>query len=433
MAQQALTLTGGHVIDPGSGFSAVADVFVVDGQVVSLLPPGEQPAMGERLDVSGLVVCPGLIDVHVHLREPGQTHKETIASGTRAAVAGGFTTVCCMPNTTPPLDRPDRVREVQEIIRRDAACHVQVIGSVSLDNDPEHFSDAVALRDAGCVALTDDAFPLVTQAQRRTALEVARAAFLAFIAHCEDKSLSAGGVMNEGPVSRELGVPGQPSEAETMCAREWLTLADLGARLHLAHVSTAGTVAAVRAAQAQWQGRLTAETAPHYFSLTDEAVRRAGADAKMNPPLRSAVDRVAVREAVVTGDLAVIATDHAPHSPEEKSQGLLAAPFGIVGLETALAVSLTELLHTGLLSLPAVLARLTANPAAALGLTAGCLTPGAPADLAIIDPQAEWTVDPERFQSLGRNSPFSGMTVRGQVWGTVVGGKLVYREGQLLV
>jgi dihydroorotase len=433
MAQQALTLTNGHVIDPRSGFSAVADVFIVYGQIASILPPGEQPPMGERLDATGLIVCPGLIDIHVHLREPGQTHKETIASGARAAVAGGFTTVCCMPNTTPPLDRPERIREVAEIIRRDAVCRVGVIGSISLENDPDRFSDAVALKAAGCVALTDDAFPLVTQAQRRRALELAAQADLPFIAHCEDKTLSAGGVMNEGSVSERLGVPGQPAEAETACARQWLQLAGTGARLHLAHVSAAATVAALREAKAEWQGRLTAETAPHYFSLTDEAVVDSAADAKMNPPLRSAADQLAIKEAVVAGDLAVIATDHAPHAPQEKARGLQTAPFGIVGLETALAVSLSELSHTGLMSLPALLARFTTNAAAALGLASGCLAPGSVADVTIIDPQAEWTVDAERFQSLGRNTPFKGMALRGRVWATIVEGNLRYHDGRIMV
>jgi dihydroorotase len=432
MAPQTLTLTGGHVIDPRSGFSAAADVFIRDGQIASILPPGEQPPMGERLDVTGMVVCPGLIDIHVHLREPGQTHKETIATGTRAAVAGGFTTVCCMPNTTPPLDRPERIREVAEIIRRDALCRVGIIGSISLENDPDRFSDAVALKAAGCVALTDDAFPLVTQAQRLHALELAAEADLAFIAHCEDKTLSAGGVMNDGPVSQRLGVPGQPSEAETACALQWLELADTGARLHLAHVSAAGTVAALRQAREQWGGRLTAETAPHYFSLTDEAVADSAANAKMNPPLRSFADQLAIKETVVAGDIAVIATDHAPHSPQEKAQTLADAPFGIVGLETALGVSLSELYHTGLMSLPALLARFTANPSAALGLISGCLAPGSVADVTIIDPHAEWTVNAEQFQSLGRNTPFNEMELRGRVWGTIIDGNLVYREGEVL-
>jgi dihydroorotase len=429
----ALTLTGGLVIDPGSGFSAPADVVIADGHIVALHPPGEARGLGEIVDVGGLVVAPGLVDIHVHLREPGQTHKETIASGTRAAVAGGFTTVCCMPNTDPPLDRPERVREVQETVARDAACRVQVIGSISLDNDPARFADAVALRDAGCVALTDDAFPLLTQEQRAEALRLSAAAGLPFIAHCEDKSLSAGGVMNDGEVCRDLGVPGQPAAAETSNAHEWLHWARLGARLHLAHVSAAETVAALREALPRWQGRLSAETAPHYLALTDEAVRTHGANAKMNPPLRSETDRRAIRAAVVEGVVSVIATDHAPHAPAEKARGLLQAPFGIVGLETALGVCLTELYHSGLLSLSDLLSRFTVAPARVLGLAGGCLSPGSAADLVLFDPAAEWTVQPEAFQSLGRNTPFAGAKLRGKVWGAMVAGRFAYRCGTLVV
>ena len=429
---QALTLIGGLVVDPADGFSAPADVSIADGLIVALHPPGEAPGRGQIVDVGGLVIAPGLVDMHVHLREPGQTHKETIASGTRAAVAGGFTTVCCMPNTDPPLDRPERVRAVQATIARDAACRVHVIGAISLDNAPEHPADAVALKAAGCVALTDDAFPLPEPRHRRQALQAAAAAGLPFIAHCEDKSLSAGGVMNEGAVSRQLGVPGQPAEAETANARSWLELADLGARLHLAHVSAAGTVTALREALPHWQGRLSAETAPHYFSLTEEAILSHGPNAKMNPPLRSVADQLAVKAAVVEGLLSVIATDHAPHATEEKARGLALAPFGIVGLETALGVSLSELYHTGLMPLEAVLSRLTVAPARVLGLPAGCLAPGSAADIIIFDPAAAWTVEPATFQSLGRNTPFGGERLRGHVWGTLVGGVFRYRDGAVV-
>ncbi len=421
-----LTLTGGLVIDPASGFSGPADVFVADGRIAGIHPPGRRTPAGEVLDVAGLVVAPGLVDIHVHLREPGQTHKETIATGTRAAVAGGFTTVSCMPNTDPPLDRPERVRDILETIRRDAACHVHVIGAISLDNDPERPADAVALRDAGCVALTDDAFPLPEQRHRRQALAAAAAAGLAFIAHCEDKSLSRGAPMNEGEASRRLGVAGQPDLAESVAAERWLELHDTGARLHLAHVSTARSVAALRDAMPRWEGRLSAETAPHYFALTDEAVLRHGANAKMNPPLRSEADRQAIAEAVREGLLNVIATDHAPHTPQEKAQGLEQAPFGVVGLETALGVALTAL--GGEMPLADLLTRLTAVPARLLGLAAGSLAAGAVADLVIFDQDATWEVVPASFASLGRNTPFAGAVLKGRVWGTIVSGTLTYRN-----
>ena len=435
----SLTLTGGHVMDPASGFSARADVFISDGQIVAIRPPGEHSPIGRAIAVDDLIVAPGLVDLHVHLREPGQTHKETIATGTRAAVAGGFTTVCCMPNTTPPLDRPGRICEVQQIIARDAACYVHVIGSISLDNDPERFADADALKAAGCVALTDDAFPLVTQDQRREALHRAAQAGLPFVSHCEDKAISQGAPVNEGETSRNLGLPGQPAEAESANARQWLQLAGLGARLHLAHVSTSGTVAALAEAFPQWDGRLSAETAPHYFSLTDAAVLRAGSNAKMNPPLRSQQDADAVREAVADGVLAAIATDHAPHTPDEKLEGhgdlaetVSRAAFGIIGLETALGASLTALYHTGLMPLMAVLTRLTADPARIFGLSCGCLGPGSRANVAILDPSAEWTVDPSVFQSKSRNTPFAGMKLKGRVWGTVVNGRLAYLDGKMI-
>lgn len=427
-----VTLRGGLVIDPASAFAAPADVFIAEGQVVGLHPPGEEPPVGEVIDVGGLVVAPGLVDIHVHLREPGQTHKESIASGTRAAVAGGFTTVCCMPNTDPPLDQAGRVRGLQEIIRRDAICRVHVIGAASQDNDPDRPSDGPALQAAGCVALTDDAFPLPEQRHRRQALATALASGLPFVAHCEDKSLSQSAPMNAGEVSRRLGIPGQPGLAESQAAARWLQLHDVGARLHLAHVSTAATVRALEGAAPAWGGRLSAETAPHYFSLTDEAIARHGANAKMNPPLRSAQDQQAVKEALVAGTLGVIATDHAPHAPQEKAAGLEQAPFGIVGLETALGVCLSELYHTGLLSLSELLTRMTVAPAQVAGLTAGCLAPGSVADIVIFDPQAEWVVEPGRFESLGRNTPFAAGILRGRVWGTIIGGTIAYQDGEIV-
>lgn len=431
--RRPVTLCGGRVLDPARGFDALADLFLAGGQVVGMAPPGEHEPVGEAIEVRGLVVCPGLVDVHVHLREPGQSHKETLLTGTRAAVAGGFTTVCCMPNTTPPLDRPERLAELQSRLAYETACQVGIIASLSLDNDPAAPSDALALRDGGAVALTDDAFPLVTDAQRALALYQSSETGLAVIAHCEDKTLSAGGVMHAGEVSRRLGVAGQPAAAETAGARQWLALADRGGRLHLAHVSAAETVAALAESRPRWAGRLSAETAPHYLALTDEAVADYGADAKMNPPLRTAADRETLRQAVAEGLITVIATDHAPHSPAEKAEGLGAAPFGIVGLETCLGVCLTELYHSGLMSLSAVVACLTCHPARTLGLAGGTLQPGAPAEVTIFDPGARWVVDPAQFHSLGRNTPWAGQSLQGRAWGTLVGGEVVLREGELLV
>jgi dihydroorotase len=427
-----LMLRGGLIVDPASGFSARGDLFLAGGHVVGLAPPGEQAPFGEVLDVRGLVVCPGLIDLHVHLREPGQTHKESIATGTRAAVAGGFTTVCCMPNTTPPLDRPERVDDVHARALTSAACRLHVIGASCLDNVPGCPADIEALATAGCVAVTDDAFPLESDEQRADLLRRSAAACLPFVAHCEDKGLSQGGVMHEGETSRRLGVRGQPGEAERLAVAAWLRLAAVGGRLHLAHVSTGGSAQALAGALPGWAGRLTAETAPHYFALTDAAVIGCGANAKMNPPLRPEADRQAIREALRSGVIPVIATDHAPHSPTEKAAGLVEVPFGVVGLETALGVTLTELYHSGLMPLPRVLACLTANPASLWGLPGGYLSPGAVADVCVFDPDASWVVDPGRFESLGRNTPFAGRELRGRPWATIVGGRLRWREGEFL-
>jgi dihydroorotase len=423
-----LTITGGYILDPGTGLCGPGDLFLAGGRVVGTAPPGELAAVGDVLDATGRCVCPGLIDVHVHLREPGQTHKETIATGTAAAVAGGFTAVCCMPNTTPSLDRPERLLDILQRIAADAACRVYAIGATCLDNDPERPADLAALAGCGCVAITDDAFPLQTQAQRRDALQRARAAGLPFVAHCEDKSLSRDGVINEGSVSRELGVPGQPCSAEAEAVRGWLGLTDCGARLHLAHISTAASVQAIRDRCTEWGERLTVETAPHYFARNDRAVLEHGANAKMNPPLRSEADRQRVLQAVTDGLIAVVATDHAPHAPDEKAAGLLDAPFGVVGLETALGVSLTTLP----LATTDVLARLTTGPARAFGLPGGHLAPGGVADVTIFDPDAEWTVRPEGFQTKGRNTPFAGCRLKGRPWATIVAGRLIWREGELL-
>jgi len=430
---QAFTLTGGRVIDPASGHDELADVAVEQGRIAWIKPPGALPIGGE-VPVAGLVVCPGLVDIHVHLRQPGFEHKETVATGTRAAVAGGFTTICCMPNTNPPLDQPQRIAELQQTIAQQAWCNVYVLAAATVDNRREELTDFAALLEAGCPSITDDAAPLQSAEHMQEALQELASTGRPFMAHLEDEELSGDGVINAGAVSRQLQVPGQDRRSEVAALRRWARAATNveQARLHLLHVSTADTVAEAQALRASnIFSQLSLETAPHYFCLTEEAVRESGADAKVNPPLRTEHDRRAILQALIDGDIGIIATDHAPHTPQEKAQGLIDAPAGLVGLEVCLGVVLTHLFHTGLLSLSDVLAKMTCNPAGLLGLPAGTLKSEAPADITIIDPYKQWVVDPNRFYSKGRNTPFAGHKLTGQAWGTIKAGQFLMREGKL--
>lgn len=439
-----LRLKDGWVIDPLCGEEGRADVWLRDGLVAAL---GAQPHPGpwETLEIRDLVVCPGLVDVHVHLREPGQEHKETIRTGTRAAVAGGFTSLGAMPNTTPPVDRLERVRDLQARIAADAHCRVHLLGAATLNHGPGELSDFPGLLAAGCVALTDDAFPLQDPGIMGLALARGAEASAVFVAHCEAKEYSAGGVMNRGQLSEELGLPGQDPRSESVALQSWHAAAVLvgvaqRARLHVAHVSTAELVSVADSIRAHPSplSSMTLETAPHYLALTEEAVRDFGPDAKMNPPLRTEADRLAVRAALRGGAITVIATDHAPHAPEEKTRGMVEAPFGVIGLETSLGVMLSEFLHTGEMGLREVLALMTCNPAGAFGLKdgsgrpLGVLRPGAPADLTILDPHKAWVVDPDAFQSKGRNTPFAGRRLKGKAWGTIVAGQIRMREYEVL-
>jgi len=431
---EAFTLTGGRVIDPASGCDELADVAIQEGRIAWIRPPGAPP-IGEEVSVGGLVVCPGLVDIHVHLREPGFEDKETVATGTRAAVAGGFTTICCMPNTNPPIDRPQRVAQLQQTIKEQAWCNVRVLAAATVDDRWGELTDFDALLEAGCPGITDDAAPLQSTFQMQQALEKLGTTERPFLAHLEDKELSGDGVINAGAVSQQLQVPGQDSLSEVAALHRWAQAASKveQARLHLLHISTAETVAEVQGLRKEGIfSSLTLETAPHYLCLTDEAVLESGADAKVNPPLRTERDRKAVLQAVIDGDIGIIATDHAPHTPEEKAQGLMEAPPGLVGLEICLGVVLTHLFHTGHLSLPDILAKMTCNPAHLLDLAAGTLKPGGPADIAIIDPLKQWIVDPTRFYSKGRNTPFAGQKLQGRTWGTIKAGQFLMREGELL-
>jgi len=431
---QAFTLTGGRVIDPATNSDELANVAVEEGKIAWISPPGGPP-LGEKVPVEGLVVCPGLIDIHVHLRQPGFEHKETVATGTQAAVAGGFTTICCMPNTDPPLDRPQRIAGLQQTIKKQAWCNVYVLGAATVGNRRRELADFGALLETGCPSITDDAVPLQSTKHMQEALQKLAGTGRPFVAHLEDEELSRDGVINAGTVSRQLQVPGQDSRSEVAALRRWAQAASSvkQARLHLLHVSTAKTIAEAKTLCADnIFSRLSLETAPHYFCLTEDAVLTSGADAKVNPPLRTEHDRKAILQAVIDGDIQIIATDHAPHTRQEKAQGLIDAPPGLVGLEICLGLVLTHLFHTGHLSLSDILAKMTCNPARLLGLPAGTLKSGAPADITIIDPYKQWVVDPDRFYSKGRNTPFSGQKLTGEAWGTIKGGQFLMREGELL-
>ena len=416
-------IKNGHVIDPANGVDLKLDVLVSDGKIAKLGKPGSISEKGtQAIDASGRLVVPGLIDMHVHLREPGFEYKETIATGAAAAKAGGFTSVCCMPNTSPVNDN----RSVTEFIlsqARDASARVFPIGAVTKGSKGKELSEIGELFAAGCRALFDDGRPVANAAVMRRALEYAKIFDVLVISHCEDGTLSAKGVMNEGVVSTELGLRGIPAAAEDVMTARDLSLAELtGGKLHVAHVSTAGSVRLIREAKARGI-KVTAETCPHYFSLTEEAVRGYNTQAKMNPPLRTAHDAAAIKQGLSDGTIDVIATDHAPHAADEKAGEFDFAPFGIVGLETALGLTL-RLVDEGVLSLTEAIRKLSVNPAAILGINKGTLSVGADADVTIVDPAFEWTVNASEFKSKSRNTPFEGWKLRGRAVQTIVGGRL---------
>ena len=423
-----IAIHGGQVIDPWHRVG-MADLLLDQGVIVAVgsglttLAPGQAL---ESIDARGLWVLPGFVDLHVHLREPGFEYKETIATGTAAAVAGGFTTLCCMPNTKPVNDDIAVTGWIIERTKATASAHVYPIGAITLGSAGRELADFRALKQAGCVALSDDGRPVMGEEIMRRAMQSVAELDLPIIDHCEDTMASGCGCMNEGPVSRAMGWRGMPGDAEyRMIARDIRLARETGARLHIAHLSTADGVEMVR--KAKMDGvRITAEVSPHHFTLTDDAVSRYGANAKMNPPLRSERDRAAVIEGLVDGTIDAIATDHAPHAEYEKQWGLDQAPFGVVGLETALGLTL-GLVQQGRLTLQRAMTCLTSAPAAVLGLPRGTLEPGAAADVTLIDPDAFWTVDPERFRSKSRNTPFAHRVLKGQVVRTLVAGRTVYQ------
>lgn len=419
-----LLIQGGHVIDPGR-VNGVADVLIENGTISAVGPALTAPAGATVIQAKGQLVLPGFVDLHVHFREPGFEYKETIQSGTAAAVAGGFTTVCAMPNTNPVNDNQAVTEFMLERAKAAGNAHLYPIGAITKKSEGKELAEIGDLRRAGCVAISDDGKPVMNSLVMRRAMEYARAFDVPVVDHCEDLHLSEGGCMNEGLVSTELGLPGIPSAAEDVMVARNVSLAELtGARLHLAHISTAGSVRMVREAKARGL-KVTAEACPHHFTLTEELTRGYNTHAKMNPPLRTMQDVQAIKEGLRDGIIDVIATDHAPHATQEKQQEFTEAPFGIVGLETALSLTLA-LVDEGVLTLESAVDKLATAPAKAFSLNAGTLAVGAPADVAIVDPNREWQVDPSRFRSKSRNTPFAGWKVKGRVTTTIVSGRVVF-------
>ena len=421
-----LLLRGGRVIDPSQKLDAQLDVLLADGKIAHMGQGIEPPEQVEVRDVSGLIVCPGLIDVHVHLREPGGEHKETIATGARAAVAGGFTAVCAMPNTDPPIDDPAAVGFVRAAGQRVDAARVYPMGAVSVGQKGERLTEMGEMVAAGAVGFTDDGKPVSDASLMRVALEYAQTFNVPIASHCEEKTLSRSGSMNEGLVSTRLGLTGIPNAAEDVMIARDLLLAELtGGRLHIQHVSTRNGVRMIREAKSRGV-RVTAEATPHHLTLTDEACEGYRTEAKVNPPLRSADDREAVIEGFVDGTLDTLATDHAPHHYDEKEQAFEDAPFGLVGLETALGIVLTHIVGKNLLSMSDAILRMSTAPALAFNLPGGNLNEGGAADVTVFDPGREWIVNPTQLLSKSKNTPFAGWRLTGRAVLTVVGGRVVW-------
>jgi len=430
-----LLIKGGRVIDPSQGLDAKMDILVENGKISKIgkvLPDGgaktsrKAPAL-QVLDAHNLVVLPGLVDMHTHLREPGYEYKETIETGSEAALAGGFTSIACMPNTDPINDN----RSVTEfIIRQAVKCglvNVYPVAAVSKGSEGKGLTEFGDLVEAGAVAFSDDGKPVTAGGFMRRALEYAGSFDVPIISHCEDATLSAGGLMNEGLTSTELGLPGIPSiSEEVMVARDILIAAYTETALHIAHVSTAGSVDLIRDAKKRGV-RVTAETAPHYFCLTEEALTEFDTRLKMNPPLRSTADVAAIKKGLRDGTLDAIATDHAPQSSIEKEVEFEYAANGIIGLETSLGLSL-RLVEEGILTLPQLVEKMSLNPAKILRLNKGTLKPGADADITILDPEKAWTVDVKKFRSKSRNSPFGGWQLKGKVIHTIVAGVVKFTD-----
>jgi dihydroorotase len=421
-----LILKGGRVIDPSQGIDDRLDVWIEDGRIEKLGTGFSR--RGQIIDVRGRVVCPGFIDLHTHLREPGREDKETIATGTRAAAAGGFTAVCAMPNTDPVNDRAGITRAILDRARSEGVVRVHPIGAITRGSQGEELAEYGDLREAGCVAVSDDGRPVASARVMRRALEYARAFDLTVIDHCEETTLAQGAAMNEGTVATVLGLRGAPAMGEAVVVERDILLAELvGGKVHIAHVSAAASVDSVRRGKARGVS-VTAEVTPHHLFLTDRAVKDSGYDTstKMSPPLRTEADCQALVAGLRDGTIDCIATDHAPHTVDDKKVEYDQAAFGVVGLETAVSLCLDRLVGGGILDLAQLVSLFSTRPARVLGLPGGSLAPGSPADVTVLDLARRVVVDPKRFESKGRNTPFEGWRLKGGPALTMVGGQVVW-------
>jgi dihydroorotase len=421
-------IRNGRIIDPANDRDEIGDLWIVDGRIAEQSASGPQPSAIEEIDARNLIVSPGLIDIHVHLREPGFGWKETIESGSRSAAAGGFTTVVCMPNTSPVADSPSTIAWIKNRAAEMSRVRVLPTGAISKNLAGEELAPIGSLAQAGVVAITDDGHCVQNNELMRRAVEYARMVGVPVLDHCQDYNLVGNGLVNEGYWSTLLGLPGWPAAGEEAIVARDVLLADCcDHRIHCQHISAAGSVQLLREARGRGV-QISGEVCPHHLALTDEAIQNFDTNFKMNPPLRRQRDIEALLEGIADGTLEILASDHAPHAKFEKEVEFDAAPFGIIGLETELGLFIDLLIHKShTIDLPRLIAMLTINPARLLGLAAGTLSLGAPGDVTLIDPQMEWTVDPESFQSASRNTPFAGWNLKGRAVRTIVAGETVWQ------
>ncbi len=427
-----LLIKNGHVIDPANGIDEVTDIYITDGEIAEVGTTADLDGIDLAvIDAKGKIVAPGLVDMHVHLREPGQEYKEDIETGTRAAVYGGVTSVACMPNTDPVCDNESVVRYIKERAKEVGYANVFPVGSVSKGLEGKYLAEIGEMVFNGAVAITDDGRPVENSALMKRAMEYSDMFDITVISHCEDMSLGEGD-MNEGAVASELGLRGiSPVAEEAMASRDILLAESLGCRVHIAHISTKGTVELIREAKKRGV-KVTCETCPHYFSLTDEACRGYNTNAKMNPPLRGAEDVCAIKEGLKDGTIDCIVTDHAPHHPDEKQCEFGYAKNGIVGLETSLGLGIRNLVKEGYLTMSELIEKMSKNPSEVLGIAKGSLTVGHSADVVIFDPEKPWTVKVENLHSKSKNSPYDGFELYGKPEYVIVNGELIINRGELM-